>query len=264
MNDWDLLSNFDEVKKPGRADRIWRYLDLSRFISMLQSQSVYFATESELMGSDKWEGAFGSWVVRNRLYRRQMAIQEAGLSGTAHETADYLLGMPDERDADDELLRLAVSCWHLGESESAAMWKLYTRGQDGVAIRTSVSCLLSALRKDGRAPDYGLVRYLSNDESERYRNGMRPVQSVFAKRAVYDYEREVRFIVRSEGTTGFPVHVELASLVDNIVLSPDYPEWAETGLRHALDRFGFSELSKIVRKSSVGVDPVACSATSGR
>ena len=36
-----------------------------------------------------------------------------------------------------QVVRLArVSCWHMGEFESEAMWRLYARERDGIAIKT--------------------------------------------------------------------------------------------------------------------------------
>ena len=54
-----------------------------------------------------------------------------------------------------------ISCWHRSEYESAAMWKLYLKSDEGVAISTTCD-RLSRCFKDGTPHDIfiGEVDYL--------------------------------------------------------------------------------------------------------
>jgi hypothetical protein len=55
---------------------------------------------------------------------------------------------------------LAVSCWHASAVESAAMWSLYARMGEGIAIRTTVDRLGQSLIEETPRVHGGLVRYV--------------------------------------------------------------------------------------------------------
>src|SRR5204862_530000 len=64
-------------------------------------------------------------------------------------TVEELSRVPDELVA-RELLRLNnhalyVSCWHINDDESAAMWTVYLGGREGVALQTTVGALRAEL-----------------------------------------------------------------------------------------------------------------------
>ncbi len=43
-----------------------------------------------------------------------------------------------------------VNCWHRNKLESIAMWKLYTHGNDGVAIQSTVRRLKDSIEASPR------------------------------------------------------------------------------------------------------------------
>ena len=45
--------------------------------------------------------------------------------------------------------KFGVSCWHIDEHESEAMWQLYTAAGQGIAIESTKARLESALGGDG-------------------------------------------------------------------------------------------------------------------
>jgi hypothetical protein len=94
------------------ADRnasLWRYMDFTKFIDLLERAQLFFA-RSDLLG-DPFEGSLPPQHV-------------AALSAVASQA-----GRPPA--ATTEVTRLQsvlrylvfVSCWHMNQGESAAMWK---------------------------------------------------------------------------------------------------------------------------------------------
>jgi hypothetical protein len=79
---------------------IWRYMNLPKFISLLKTRSLYFAVASSFV-EDPWEGAHS---------RPQ--------GGSSPYPQDHAY----------------INCWHMGEHESYAMWKIYARDPESVAI----------------------------------------------------------------------------------------------------------------------------------
>jgi hypothetical protein len=80
--------------------------------------------------------------------------------------------------------------------ESVAMWKLYTKGLDGVAIATTVGRLKDSLQADQRRFVIGQVSY--RDEESDFNVGadveIDPLRPIFEKRLSNEHEREVRVV----------------------------------------------------------------------
>jgi hypothetical protein len=52
-----------------------------------------------------------------------------------------------------------ISCWHQNDGESAAMWKLYLKIDEGIALQTSFGILHGELSRSARLIHLGRVRY---------------------------------------------------------------------------------------------------------
>ena len=87
---------------------LWRYMDVARFIALLDSKALYFARVFEL--GDPWEAAWPSGL-------KQRAVETLGASGQMF--GYYQLAAA----------QAVVSCWHENDNESVAMWRLYTSGE---------------------------------------------------------------------------------------------------------------------------------------
>jgi len=204
--------------QPGDAVALWRYMNLGRFLSMLwgtgdpQFQSgrgaLYFSRIREF--PDSYEGAHPSVYGLYPADRRQDC----------------------KRLYDWVRLNAAVSCWHEGDDESVAMWRLYTAGVEGVAIKTTVAKLTRSIQADRLEFRVARVFYIGDSESlipclDRMPDGL---EAIYCKRLVYQHEREVRAALipnRTPGALqierdlccGFRVGVDLPTLLGGVVVS---------------------------------------------
>jgi hypothetical protein len=130
--------------------KIWRYVDLAKFLHMLATGTLYFpcaATELK----DPYEG----YLPRSHIEPERQLMR------------DYIAQEPTR---DPGLLRrlethfLGVSCWHINEHESEAMWQLYTAMGQGIAIESTKARLEGALGNDGIIVDQ--VRYIDFESDE--------------------------------------------------------------------------------------------------
>ena len=48
----------------------------------------------------------------------------------------------------DLVKHVGVSCWHMSTCESAAMWSLYSKTNEGIAIRSTVGRLLEQVDRN--------------------------------------------------------------------------------------------------------------------
>src|SRR5262249_39130411 len=107
---------------PDEKARIWRYMDFTKFVSLLDTGALFFCRADQV--SDSWEGAH---TVENLRRRSQMLSAEKfperdlGLSEVYRSLRRHTF----------------LNCWHLSAFESVAMWKLYVAHSEGIAIQAT-------------------------------------------------------------------------------------------------------------------------------
>lgn len=134
-----------------------------------------------------------------------------------------------------------ISCWHMNEHESAAMWSLYARDGRGVAVRSTFQRLKASLSTAPETVSIGVVKYI--DYTSGYIDETNFLAPFIHKRLSFQHERELRAIIlrRPEehyeenghtlpgpnegGPTGMSVAVALKDLVTSVYVHPDAPTW---------------------------------------
>jgi hypothetical protein len=256
------------LSTPSDDTKLWRYLDLSYFLWLLSRQSLYFANRNEF--DDQWEGAIpaGTDESLKRTYRS--AIRRYGVAVGVDTSQEEL--EPERLQAYQQIVKsqqtiYGVNCWHKNEVESVAMWRLYTKGKDGVAIQTTVMRLKDCLSLEPRPIFIAEVKY--RDHRILPEEGLishDPLIPLVTKRQSFAHESEVRLILdRHRDThpvagqvfsneedfgpaTGETVAVNVRNLIVRIVASPDYPEWARASLQ---ERVAAAGLEVTVEKSDL-------------
>jgi hypothetical protein len=222
----------------GDESSIWRYTTLGAFTWTLSTQFLNF-TRVDLF-RDPFEGSFGA--------------------GNLEPTADD----PEVRAQIRRLTYLNVrrmmyaNCWHANEHESAAMWDLYCRSGEGIAIRSNIGLLKEALHKESRAVYIGDVNYIDYavDRVPEY-NALLPM---LYKRKSFEHEREVRALVletvrKDEGESGgwvdtqpgedpfarqleaLSIAVDLSALIREVYIAPGSPPWLSVAVSGLCTKF---------------------------
>ena len=212
---------------------LWRYMDFTKFVSLLETSSLYLVRADQL--GDPFEGSYPEPNVATRPHRYPEEFVEKISSGllTAREM-------------------IFISCWHESATESAAMWKLYSREQDGVAVRTDCQSLWESLM-DTDNTYIGRVSYI--DYGRAIINEGNLFDPYLYKRHEFEHEREVR-IVRlvpgSNPTHGIYHQVDLSMLVKSIIVAPYAEDWFADLVRGVAARY---ELADHVTRSSLAGTP---------
>lgn len=233
---------------PPSEAQLWRYMDFTKYVSLLSSQALYFSRADQF--EDAYEGAKG-------LRRRKEGWDEHYLRFFRHAIRNPPEGYEfdktdDEVEAEAQRLlrdlesggessrsRTFISCWHESSHESAAMWRLYSSFlPNAVAIKTTFDALYKSL---GRNPEIriGRVRYIDLGSQFAGIN-----DAYWRKRKSFEHEREVRAVLMAHlgGDTGKLVPCDTDVLIKGVYVSPEAPDW-------------FASLVKDVnRKFNVGVD----------
>ncbi len=184
-----------EFKLPSRETTIWRYMDLAKLISLLDKKALYFPKLSTLTSSDPFEGLYTkpSANVHNFEFE-ELPKQVQGndvFYGDKRVFDDYRSLAKDVLAFSKSLRSFVyVNCWHMNEQESAAMWSLYLKSNDGVAVQSNVQRLIDSLSHYPEEVWISKVSYLDYD-----RDYMPRVGPLVSKRKSFEHERELRVLI---------------------------------------------------------------------
>lgn len=253
------------LSKPYDNDiKIWRYLDIPKFLSMIDKRALFFS-RAEYLG-DPFEGLIPlskDQINLNTYFGRVSDVMYSD-DGSAHEWY-----------SDHYLFRNTayVCCFHMNPVESVAMWKIYANDNKGIAIQSTFNRLCNCFHVDHENTEYiGEVKYCdySQDSSDTIDVLKWANLPLLHKRNYYDYERELRAIIpfpmcvfpkggelTKEILDTFPkgilIPVDLDILIEKIYLAPSSPSWIEDLLNSILKKY---EVNKDVLPSALDQSPI--------
>ena len=144
-----------------------------------------------------------------------------------------------------------INRWHLNEFESVAMWKLVTHGKEGVAIQTTVGRLKLCLAHEQRKIFIAEVDYLDHETAGKVPSDL--LLPLVTKAISFRHESEVRVILqRMRGREqaefngllrfgfGETISVDLSTLIEKIVVAPEFPGWAAESLQQQVTAAGLA------------------------
>jgi hypothetical protein len=230
---------------------IWRYMDFTRYVAMLEEQGVFFARVDNL--NDRFEGSIPEPSAR-QYEEVKRELRDAGVP------------LNGERLPYREMLRkvrpwVLVSSWHLNEQESAAMWSLYGHSENAIAVCSTYEKLRTAMERAQEEIYLGAVRYISYEDDEI------PLEHLLwpfiHKRRSFEHERELRALMVDERRAfagkepppdgGAWVKTPLAGLIDAVYVAPDAEPWVRELVERVSRRYG---LDTPVRQSALDKDPL--------
>lgn len=192
---------------------IYQILPLEYAISILQNRVLRFNNVSKY-----WEDPYELFLFKQNIF----------IEGTPFHINDY-----DKK--------LYGQCWSLNK-DTDAMWRIYSSKKKGVRIKTTIGKMIQVLDQtrgmNWTAPAFGLVKYvdikfikeylhqIEKDGSGKFFEMMS--DSLFYKREQFSHEKEVRFIIQTEGVDGFQyndgdflnLQIDPTELIEEISLDP--------------------------------------------
>ncbi len=145
---------------------------------------------------------------------------------------------------------IAINCWHMNEHESAAMWKLYLKGDEGIAVQSTYNKLRASIIDDEEV-FLGVVRYI--DYETEAINAGNLLSPFVHKRKSFEHEREVRAVVikwpicdggmdfnQEAIGHGLKIKMNVKVLVERIYIAPSAPEWFADLVRALIQRYGYN------------------------
>lgn len=232
--------------------KIWRYLDFTKFVSLLDKQALFFVRADKF--PDPFEGSYpqANIVLRPVVYK--------DLPPEAFEKTQGILS-----NFRKEIRRFTIiSSWHMNDHESAAMWKLYLKSEEGVAIQSTFKHLTESFNNYVEDIFVGKVKYIDY-ETEWLPEG-NSFYPFLHKRKSFEHENELRAIIQKmsikEGGIdlsqdlydfGAYIPINLDVLIERIFISPTAPRWFYDLISSIVNRYN---LKKEIIKSSLANGPV--------
>ncbi len=203
---------------------LWRYMDFTKFVSLLEKRALFFARADKL--EDSFEG-----------YLPNLKREEAQRFFDGHD--DRLETMFNS--IKESSRYMLINCWHESDHESAAMWKLYAKDDNGIAIKTDFDSLAKSFTSS-QDINIGRISYIDYETDPLPHSSLLNV--FLCKRKSFEHEHEVRAIVqllppddRSDGKEGRMdlsqdicdvgnyYEIDLSRLIKKVIVSPYAPDW---------------------------------------
>lgn len=256
---------------PKNSRKVWRYLNFTQFISILENQSLHFSRADQF--SDPYEGSLPK-VMKD--------LRNESLDQYKDRWKDELL--PQFREVCTKYTFL--NCWHLNEHESAAMWDLYLETDDGVAIQSTYERLKNSLEMcEDHDIHISKVNYINYENSKFVEwEPNAPLGDTLSpfihKRKSFEHEEELRAIIHElpwqrDGNVswvtaedldeliltedhlpkrGKYVPIDLDILIDSIYVAPHADQWIHTLINDVAKNYGLEDTT--IEKSSIDGDPL--------
>jgi hypothetical protein len=225
--------------------KIWRFMDFTKFVDILTSQSLYFC-RSDLLG-DPFEGHYTPFMIDELLKIAETEEDKKMIRG-------HFIKSPREWRKTSFL-----NCWYMDDVEPASMWKLYTVSNHALAIQSTFSKLIQSFENNKKYSIFvGKVNYIDYKKNRiPYGNAFDPL---LYKRHNFKHERELRAVVvdfnflgtNKEPLIGHRVNSDLAKLIEEIRLAPTAPDWFKNNVKSLMKKF---DLDKPVINSELDENP---------
>ncbi len=229
------IHNSDIILPENPDTIVWKYLDLSKFLDLLLSKKLFMSRSDKF--EDQYEGTFSEPTYEE-------------IRKIAENNPEFLDYYKSHRE------KIVISSWHINEYESFAMWQIFTKNNEGLAIQSTVKRLQEALKPETKTTQYiGEVNYID------YKKEYIPFDDTFFpflfKRKSFQYEREVRII--SDVTQnnivineGLKIDVDIHQLIEKIYIHPKSENWYKNLVIELVKRLGFDfEIEKSDLESDI-------------
>lgn len=252
---------FESPEDP--AIGLWRYMDLAKFMSFLDSHTIYFA-RADMLG-DPFEGSVP--LPNVEFYEKLKSDEDLRKKIYPDLNIESIMKIRQQISEGRKFFAktMFISCWHASNHESAAMWSIYSRNDESISLRTSFDKLSYALPA---VCHIGMVKYI--DYQSDFISESNLFYPFLSKRLSYEFEREARAIIWKDSSKlnidekssldniifdefGISVKVEIESFLDEIYVSPTAPNWFSELVRSIVSKYN---LKIPVVQSALSATPV--------
>jgi hypothetical protein len=212
---------------------LWRYMDLAKFVSMLEKSAIWLA-RADTFG-DKHEGRFPD-EMREYIDKAYESFDEGDDSPVkdADDFQDYLVK------------NTFISCWHQNLEENMVMWQIYGKDNNAVAIHTTVESISNNVDASALSGYSLILKNVIYKDASEITGTLLYEECFFRKRRHFAFEKEVRIsldtysrINPSKNTPyGYELPVFLNGMIDKVLVHPDSSGWFFDAVNSITAKYG--------------------------
>ena len=201
-----MYKEHEHINTPKRDTVIWRYLDLWKFLDIIDNRKLYMSRADTF--EDKFEGRIPNRKV-NDLQDGHPLKNLDGFSESSLKKSSY------------------ISCWCSEQDETYPMWKIYSDYRGALAIKSTVGDLIDSISENDRNQYIGKINYVNPKETYVFAGNT--FQLFFEKRDYFVFENEIRIMTTLpyengrellELPLGTKLNVSPEKLINEIYLAP--------------------------------------------
>jgi hypothetical protein len=241
-----LISPHPTAISPIDGRTLWRYMDLAAYIWLLSRAQLYMQRADLFASMDPMEL---SWGLPNV---------------AAHAGTDYAQEAARVRASlRDSIGKYYVNCWHMNELESAAMWSIYGKSQQGIAITSTLSAMAAQFStRDPMDADHWRIALVGVEYIDHQTTAVQEdnaMRLLGTKSISYGYENEVRLALIPpvqkdfSAVDGVSLPIDLGTLLTGVYIHPQAPPWFRSAAQSVSLKFGIPEQ---LLKSSALAKPI--------
>ncbi|MGZ9713887.1 hypothetical protein ACXX82_24120 [Glaciimonas sp. GNP009] len=214
--------------------KVWRYMHLAKFISMLERKALWLARADSFR--DSQEGRFPD-DMRTRVHQAYKGFSDSDPSPVkdADDFQDYLVK------------NTFISCWHKNLEENMVMWEIYGQANNAVAVQSSIGHMKRSLDPSSINGYSLLLRNVIYRNADEETGDLQYEECFFRKRRHFSFEEEVRISLdtysRTSPTKKTPQGVDLPffdvnELVVSVIVHPDSKKWFVDVVKSIAAKYG--------------------------
>jgi hypothetical protein len=215
-------------------------MDFAKLLAILNDRALFFASGKTLSNSDRLEGQ-PTYVEIEHLNDNTITERQRGPLGQKTIT-DFIAIEHQRQPGLASFIENSwfFNCWHLNDSESDAMWKIYAKNVASIAICSTTGRLKSSL-SDSRPVFIGKIQYVNFSTDAQEFDII--VRRFMRKNNAFSHEQELRaalYDVHKLNNAGEKVSVDPDRLIEKIVISPTADEWFRGLVESIIQKMGFT------------------------
>ncbi len=188
---------------------VWRYMSFAKFVWTIQNKCLWLS-RADLLG-DPWEISLSREQLQLVIDRHPITPVGEAPKETAEERAERIINLWRSN--------TFISCWNKSPHESNALWIIYCKNTEGVALQTTYD-KLNLIK--GQHPLHSVTYPIlgSNIRTPTH------IDLVTKKRPMFSYEEEVRIVFYDENsktgaTDGVRLDFDFEHLIESVRVHPE-------------------------------------------
>lgn len=238
---------------PLPGNKLWRYIDFKKFESILSRNAPFFCRADKF--SDPFEGAFPLKEVEYRQQWYENSNKKSGIQSNNEKKQKHCTFLANFHENRRKII--LINCWHYNTTESDAMWRLYLKDNEGIAIQTIPEKIKACFDTNYRV-NIGIVHYIDYQNGIFYDKqkfphiGYNASTPFIHKRIYFKHEQEYRAILEidthdeinifwenEEFSKGKMISIKVEKLIEKIIVSPNADNKFINKVKETVNKYGF-------------------------